>query len=223
MRQSLTLAALLVGAGAAPVIAHAEDRGLAVGVGGGTTGGLVEAQAQVTTYIQVRGGFNYFSYGVDDEYDDVAYEGDLDLSTLAAFLDVRPFANSFILTGGAYFGDKSLNLNATPTQPVEIGDQTFTPAQVGQLALDATLEDVAPFVGLGFDTTFQGSGRVGFKIIAGAMFTGSPSVNLTSTGGALSNDAAFLAEVAQEEQNLQDEVNDYEVYPVVQLGLTLRF
>jgi hypothetical protein len=55
------------------------------------------------------------------------------------------------------------------------------------------------------------------------MFTGSPQVNLTAKGGTLTNDAAFQAQLAQEERNLQDEINDYEVYPVVQAGLTLSF
>ena len=48
-------------------------------------------------------------------------------------------------------------------------------------------------------------------------------MSLTATGGTLVNDPAFQAQLVQEEQNLQDEINDYEVYPVVQAGLTLSF
>jgi hypothetical protein len=55
------------------------------------------------------------------------------------------------------------------------------------------------------------------------MFTGSPQVDLTATGGTLSNDPNFQTQLAQEEQNLQDEISDYEVYPVVQAGLTFSF
>ena len=55
------------------------------------------------------------------------------------------------------------------------------------------------------------------------MFTGSPQVNLVSTGGSLSNDTNFQAQLAIEEQNLQNDVDNYEVYPVVQLGLTYGF
>jgi hypothetical protein len=105
---------------------------------------------------------------------------------------------------------------------VQIGNQTFTPAQVGVLGLTGDLEDTAPFVGLGWDTTFESTG-LGFKFVAGAMFTGTPQVNLVSTGGSLSSDSNFQAQLAVEEQNLQDDVNDYEVYPVVQLGVTYSF
>ena len=141
-----------------------------------------------------------------------------------AFVDFRPFSNSFIVSAGAYFGDKGVKLNAMPTTNVEIGNQTFTPAQVGKLNADAALKDTAPFVGIGWDTTFQNSTPgLGFKFIVGAMFTGSPDVSMTSTGGTLSNDANFQTQLRIEEQKLQDDIDDYEVYPVVQAGVTWSF
>ena len=221
MRRVTTLAALAFSSAAAIGSAHAQA-GIAVGAGIGTTGGAVEAQVQVTPNIQLRGGYNYFQYDHDDSYDDIEYAGELDLSTVAAFVDLRPFGNSFIITGGAYFGEKTLDLAAAPGQTYQIGGQTYTSAQVGSLAGSVDLEDTAPFVGLGWDTTFQG-GPIGFKFIAGAMFTGSPQVNLTSTGGSLSNDATFQAELQQEEDNLQNDIDDFKVYPVVQAGVTVGF
>ncbi len=219
MKRTITFAALAMGAGAGAGAAHAQ---LALGASIGTTGGVAEVQTQITSTVQLRGNYNYFQYGADDTYDDIAYNGDLDMTTFGAFVDFRPFANSFIVTAGAYFGEKKLDLNATPTQNVQIGNQTFTPAQVGTLSMAADLEDTAPFVGLGWDTTFQG-GNIGFKVIAGAMFTGSPQVNLTATGGSLSNDTNFQNQLTIEEQNLQDDIDAYEVYPVLQVGLTFGF
>ncbi len=221
MKRTLALAAMAISGGMGAQAAHAQ---LAVGGSIGTMGGSVEVQTQISPMFQLRGGYNYFQYGVDDTFDDIAYDGDLDLTTLGAFVDFRPFSNSFILTAGAYFGEKTLKLNAAPTQNVEIGNQTFTPAQVGNLDMTAALEDTAPFVGLGWDSTFQGSGPgMGFKFIVGAMFTGSPEVNMTASGGTLSNDPNFQQQLAIEEQNLQDDIEDYKVYPVVQAGLTFGF
>jgi hypothetical protein len=219
MKRTITLAALVLGGAGA---AHAQGN-FAVSLGIGTTGGVVEAQAELTPNIQLRGGYNYFQYNHDDSYDDIRYNGDLDLSTVGAFVDFRPFGGSFIITGGAYFGEKTLGLTAEPGQTYQIGGQTYSSAQVGTLSGSADLEDTAPFVGLGWDTTFQGNGNIGFKLIAGAMFTGSPDVELTSTGGSLSNDPTFQSNLATEEQNLEDDVDDYKVYPVVQAGLTFRF
>jgi hypothetical protein len=220
MKRRLALVALAAaGSGWTAGAAHAQvDLSASIG----TTGGSVEAKVKVAPILAVRGGYNYFQYEADDTYDDIAYQGDLDLSTFGAFLDLHPFGNAFMLTGGAYFGEKTLDLFATPTQNVQIGNQTFTPAQVGTLNMQADLEDTAPFVGLGWDTSFDGSG-VGFRFVAGAMFTGSPQVNLTASGGTLSNDSNFQNQVAIEEQNLEDDVEDYEIYPVVQVGITFGF
>ncbi len=212
--------AVLVAVGAtAAGAAHAQ---VAIGGSIGTTGAAVEAQIQVLPGLQLRGGYNYFQYEADDTYDGVDYTGDLDLNSIGAFVDFHPFGNGFLITGGAFLGEKTLDLLARPANNVQIGNQTYTPAQVGTLGMAADLEDTAPFVGIGWDTTFENPG-IAFKFIAGAMFTGSPQVNLTATGGTLVNDPAFQAQLVQEEQNLQDEINDYEVYPVVQAGLTLSF
>ena len=219
MNRVIKLAALLAAGVSGAGAAHAQ---VAVGGSIGTTGVAVEAQIQLLPGLQLRGGYNYFQYGADDTYDGVDYTGDLDLNAIGAFVDFHPFGNGFLITGGAYFGEKSLDLRATPANNVQIGNQTYTPAQVGTLGMAADLEDTAPFVGIGWDSTFENPG-IAFKFIAGAMFTGSPQVNLTATGGTLANDPAFQAQLVQEEGNLQDEINDYEVYPVVQAGLTLSF
>lgn len=219
MKRTMRLAALMATGAAAAGAAQAQ---VALGASIGTTGAVVEGQVQVLPGLQLRGGYNYFQYEADNTYDGVAYTGDLDLNTLGAFVDWHPFGNSFMITGGAYFGEKSLALLATPTANVQIGNQTFTPAQVGTLGIAADLEDTAPFVGIGFDTTFENPG-VALKFIAGAMFTGSPQVDLTASGGTLANDANFQTQLALEEQTLQDDINDYEIYPVVQAGLTFSF
>ena len=220
MKRTITLAALAAGAGLAAQAANAQ---VAVGGSIGTTGGSIEAQTQITPVIQLRGGYNYFQYGVDDTFDDIAYDGDLDLTTWGAFVDFRPFSNAFIVTAGAYFGDKSLDLSATPTQNVEIGNQTFTPAQVGTLGLAADLEKTAPFVGIGWDTTFQNPGhrlqvhrRRDVHWLAGR----EPDLDRR-----LALERCELPEPVGDRgaEPRRTISSDYEVYPVVQLGVTFSF
>jgi hypothetical protein len=212
---------LLAGAAAAlylPALAE-----VAVGGGIGTTGGIIEGQYGFNEYVTVRGGFNFFSYGIDEEYDDVEYDADLDLSNIGAFVDLHPFANSFLVTAGGYFGDKTIDGTGRPTQPVQIGNTVYTPAQIGTLTLDAKANDAAPFLGIGYDNTFRTTGNWGFKIIGGAMFSGEPDVSLQSDGGVFSGDPTFEAEVDREEQRIRDDIEDFKVYPVVQIGVTYRF
>lgn len=83
-------------------------------------------------------------------------------------------------------------------------------------------DDVVPFAGLGWNTVFGKDGHWGFIFELGVIFQGTPEANLSITGP-LKNDAAFQANLAKEERNLQDELDNYEYYPVIALGLSYRF
>lgn len=99
----------------------------------------------------------------------------------------------------------------------------FTPDQYGRLEGDVSFDDVAPFIGLGFDTTFEGDGHWGFSILAGAAVFGSGDVTLEAIGGTLSNDPTLQAELLNEVEEIEQEIEDYELWPVVQVGLSYRF
>lgn len=198
-----------------------EDR-LAIGISVGTAGVGPEIQYRIHPRIVLRGGYSYLKFGVDDEYDDVEYDADLNTSSFVAAVDVHPFKGSFFLSGGAYIGGKSVDLEARPDSDVEIGDETFTPAEVGTLRGEAELKTLAPFAGLGFDNTYRG-GRIGFKAMAGVMFTGSPEASLSSSGGTLSSDPTLRAALREEEQSLEEDIEDYKLYPLLTLGATYRF
>ena len=138
-------------------------------------------------------------------------------------MDLHPLANGFFVSGGAYMGQRSIGLNAARSAPVNVGGQTFTPTQVGTLSGEIKLQDLAPFAGLGFDTTFTRSSRWGFRAIAGVAWSDTPEVGLTSSGGTLSNDPAFRARLADEARAIQSDVEGYGFYPIVQLGLNYKF
>lgn len=216
------VALLAVGSVAAAGAAYAE-RQISVGVGGGTVGGSVEAEFKISDILQVRGGYNYLSFSGDDTYDRIAYKGDLDFSTVGAFLDLHPFANAWMISGALYHGDKRLKLSATPSGNVQVGDVTYTPSQVGTLNMRADLKKTAPFVGLGWDSTFHSKGPIGLKFVVGAMFTGKPSVGLASAGGTLSSNSAFQAELRKEEQKIRSDADNLKVYPVAEAGVTFAF
>jgi hypothetical protein len=220
---ALALAAAGIGAGLGAGEAHAQ---LAIGGGIGSTGGKVEAEYQTVPGLVVRGGYNYFKYSnIDGTYDNVRYSGDLDLSTVGVFLDWHPLGGSFMLSAGAYLGDKKLDLVSDSASTYTIGGQTFTSAQTGQLHFKGELEKNAPFVGLGWDTTYTGDGHWGFKLIAGAMFTGEPDVKITSVGGVRTpqQDAAFQQAITDAQNTAKKDAKDFKIYPVVEAGLTYKF
>lgn len=203
--------------------ALAQDRPFAVGGQVGTPGVGVNVQYALNDWVVLRGSYDRLTWDVDDTYDGIDYNGELDFSSPGAFVDLHPTGGSFFVTAGAYFGDRGINIDATPTGPVAVGSQTFTPAQVGTLTGVIETADVAPVVGLGFDNTFTSDRRWGFRFMAGAAFSDEPNVVLSSTGGTLSNDPTFQQRLAEEELEIEGEADDFKILPVVQVGLAYRF
>lgn len=213
--------ALLLSAGSA--MAQSSEPGVAVGATAGTSGVGLDVQIKVGPIFTLRGSLDRLTHSADESYDGVDYNADLTFDTVGAFIDMHPLANGLLISGGAYLGDRDIALAATPTGPVEIGGQSFTPGQVGTLGGAIKLQDLAPFIGIGWDDTFYRSGRWGFRAVAGVAWSDAPEVVLTSTGGSLSNDAAFQARLRDESRNITDEAEGYGLFPVIQVGLNYKF
>ena len=216
------LAALAAFTSSLSLAAQAET-GLAVTLGGGSPGGTIEAQYAFTENFQLRAGYNYLKFGGDFTSDENDYTGDLDFSGGGLFADYHPFGNSFFVTGGAYIGNKAVELEIRPNENLVINGVTYGPDEYGTVFGEASFEEVAPFIGLGFDTTFTSDGPLGFQVLAGAAFFGSGTVTLLSRGGTLSDDPIITDEVDRQSAELQDDIADYKYYPIVQAGISYRF
>ncbi len=219
---SLLALALVLTAGTAEAQGRTRSP-ITAALNAGTTGVGAEAQLSLGPVLVLRAGIDTLGYDFDESYSDVDYSGRFDFDTVSGFVDVHPFLNGFLISGGVYAGDRTINLNATPSGPVEIGGQTYTAAQVGTLSGRVKLSDQAPFLGIGYDDAFYRDGAWGFRAIAGVAWSPEPEVGLTSSGGTLSNDPAFRARLEQEARDIQADAEDNGFFPVVQLGVTRRF
>jgi len=219
MKSSVAILALAC----AMVSSGALAQTMALGVSAGTPGVGVQASAKVGELVVLRGAVDGMSLSRDETYSDIAYDGKAKLLTGGVFADLHPGGGPLLISGGAYFGQRKIELGAQPTASVDIGGQVFTPAQVGRLDGEAKLSNLQPFLGVGFDNTFVGDRAWGFRILAGVSFSKAPDVTLTASGGTLSNDANFQARLRAEEAQAQDDAKDFKYFPVVQLGLTRRF
>lgn len=196
---------------------------MAVGGNLGTPGVGVQVSGQVNDMVVLRGALDGLSLSHDEDYSDISYDGKAKLLTGGLFADLHPGGGGLFVSGGAYVGKRKINLRAQPTTSVDIGGQTFTPAQVGRLDGEAKLSNLQPFVGFGFDNTFVGDRGWGFRALLGVSFSKRPDVTLTASGGTLSTDANFQARLAAEEANVRDDAKNFRYFPVVQVGLTRRF
>ncbi len=121
----------------ASTAANAGDFGIGGGVG--TPGLSVEIKTSMADRFVLRGSYNYLDYEHDETFDDIAYNGDLNMSNFGGFVDAYPFGGGFNVSGGAFIGEKSIDIIAMPASNVEIGDVTYTPQEVGTLIGDVNL------------------------------------------------------------------------------------
>jgi hypothetical protein len=222
----LFIAALIAAAAAASSAVAQTPGGVAVGAQVGTTGLGAEVQLRAGRYVTLRAGGDLFRYEEEFDTDDIAYEGELDFTTATAAVDLHPFANPFFVSAGAVLGQRTVDVVGRPNRDVVIAGQVVPPPAFGRLVGEADFGGAAPFVGVGFNNTFTHDGRWGFKVMAGAVFGGDPEVALRREGGdplPPTVQAQFDIERAQEEQELEEELESFKTLPVVQLGLSYRF
>lgn len=216
-----TVAAMaMCGAGSAMA---AEGGIWSLGVSGGTLGISPEVGYRFGEHggLRLNGGF--FDYDRNEEIDDIDYDGTLKLNSVGLMADWYPLGGSFRLSAGARTSSNRIDLVAEPTTNQVIGDQTFTPAEIGRLVGRVDFKNFAPTVTLGWGGGFRNGFAFGFE--AGVMMQGSPKLALTSQGSSLSGPAydEFLAELEQERADAEEDAEDFKFWPVLQLHFTYRF
>jgi len=204
-------------------VAYADSGRFAVSAKPISTLGLgVEGTARILPKLNARLGINYYPYTYDEEEDDVDYDIDMNLFSGSALLDWHPFAGVFRISAGLVLNRNELDMEARPTGFVEIGDQEYAPAEVGTLSGDVDFRSVAPYVGIGWGNAVGEDKRWGFVCDLGIVFQGSPDADLAATGP-IASDPTFQADLAKEEENLEDDLDFFKYYPVISFGISYKF
>ena len=194
----------------------------AIGAKGGTLGIGGELTKKVATDINTRVGFNMLDFSFDDDIDDIEYDFDMDLRSFSALVDWHIFDGPFRITGGVLSMDNQFDLDALINQNVTIGDNVYTPAQVGRLSGEVDIEGMAPYIGIGWGNPVGRGRRWGFYSDFGVAFANTPDVALRANG-TLAGDPTLQADLAKEARDIQDDMDALEVYPVLSAGIYIRF
>ena len=159
------------------------------------------------------------SHGFDS--DDVTYDGKVRLRSAGIQADIYPFGGGFRLSAGARFNGNRVRATARPTATsYTFNGVTYQASDIGTVHADTDVKNIVPTLTLGYG---GGLGRgLAFGIDAGVMFQGKVRVNpLTYTGPLQS--AALTANLEAERQSLQDDIDGYKIYPILQMSLGYRF
>lgn len=206
--------------------------GFALGGKVGTLGVGIEGVGAISPNFNGRLGFNYLGFSGEFNQRNVDYDGDVQLLNATGMLDWFPSSESgFRVTGGLVYQNNRVDAIARSTETLEIGGIEFPVSAVGQLQGTVTFPNtVAPYIGIGYGNSVRRGSGLSFNIDLGVLFPGSPQASLQATGSGVDmiegipelqnmlNDA-----IAQEENDIEEDLRWLGVYPVVSIGVSYQF
>ena len=205
-----------------PMQAQAGVVGIGVTGKVGTTGlGADLTVPLVSNWLNLRGGYNFGGLRPSITSAGIKYKGDLDFETIPILLDLHPFHGGFRVTGGVFYNKNEMDLSSVVNaSTVGLG------TGVGTATLNANVswsKEWAPYLGIGWgnaadDNTLDLPIAVGFSLDVGAFYQGSPNVLLSDSSGLVP-----LADLLAEQAQIEDDLSGFKFYPVVTVGIHIRF
>lgn len=199
-----------------------------MGLNVGTLGAGVEYSTSINEMFVLRTGLNALNYSDSLTESGIKYDADLELQTISLILDYHPFGNGFRLSGGAMYNGNQLKVSGKPdgTGTIEINDIQYNSSEVGQVDGKVDFNTFAPYAGIGYSSSKTKSSGFSFNTEIGAMFQGSATAKLNAQcGSALNNTQCteLKANLLEEEKQLNGELSDFDIYPVLSVGLGYKF
>lgn len=224
MSKGLSLVALCA-ALAAPMIARAavnrNDLAVSLGLGTEGIGALLSAQLIPRT-LALNIGFSRFNHDFNFTADKARFDANLRLGAVPIVLSWYPFHGNFSVDAGVFINQNRVAATGVPEAggTYRINGDSYTAAEVGTMTGTTDFHVAAPYVGIGWGNPFAG-GRWTFLVDAGAMYEGSPRVNLHATGAATNPQLA--ADVASLQNSVNHQLDFLNWWPVVTIGVAYRF
>ena len=198
-----------------------------IGVGAfvGTTGAGAEMTVHLMPFVNVRAGVQGFNYSTDMTPDDIRYDADMEFFSESLILDYHPLGGGLRLSAGVFFNQDSIDITAKPTSSTyTVNGVRFPASTIGTLEGEIEYKPYSTYLGVGWGNAGDNDllSDLGLQLDLGVQFKGSPDVKLAATG-TLKDDPTFQTALENERRDIEDEVKNYEYYPVVRLGLTYNF
>jgi hypothetical protein len=188
---------------------------------GGSLGIGPEVGFRPVPMLGVRASASFLGLGHDIDVGDINYHGDLKLRSFGAAVDVYPFESAFRLSAGLRRSRNRIDLVATPREAVTVGETVYTPEQIGTIEGRVRARKWAPTFTLGVAN--NRTRGFAWSLDAGVMLHGRPRTYDIAATGELASNPLFQDDLARERGEIEDKVDDYKVYPIVQVSIGYAF
>lgn len=207
---------------------------LGVGIKAGTVGVGIDLSAAVTKTINVRLSLTNVDLDGEDETitvgdtaeADIDAELNLDFGANALLVDWFIFDGGFHLTGGMLRHTGEADLSGTLLGTATFDGGSISPGDLvdGEINGELKLADsYQPYVGIGWGRKAGKGGGVSFTADFGIVLL-DPSVDLeaTATGTGISQ-ADVNARLLEMESDAENELDEFEVWPILSAGVNYAF
>jgi len=223
-----------LGLGLLLFVSNANALDFGVGIKAGTVGAGIDLSAAVTKTINVRLSLTNVDLEGEDETitvgdtveGDIDAELDLDFGANALLVDWFVFDGGFHLTGGMLRHTGEADLTGTLQSSVTFDGGSIDPSDLvsGEVSGELKLADsYQPYVGIGWGRKAGNGGGVSFTVDFGIVLL-DPSVELEATAsGAGLSQADVDARLREMEGDAEDELDDFEAWPILSAGVNYAF
>lgn len=221
-----------------PATADVSNGKVGVAVSASTLGVSLEAAARVHRKANVRAGVNVLSHTRDFDDDDITYTGKLTMRSVHAYLDWFPFGGGFHISPGLILhnGNKAeLTATIPPGDDVHIDDTTYVSGVSNPIQArgEIMFKSARPALVIGWGNMIPRSRRFSVPFHIGVVFQGSPTATMNFTGTAcavdgtncrdMATDATIQTKIKAEEAELNSDLKPLKLYPVLSIGIGIRF
>ena len=195
---------------AAPV---EQSNRFAAGVGIGTLGLGAEFSAKLNEWMVVRLDGGGYSLSLSRNIQGNNYSLQPSLIDAGLFADWHPFANGFRVSAGPTFQNLQISGSAVPAagSTVAINGNTYQSSQIGTLHAAMTDNKVGGYLGIGYDAIHYAPGHFGVSFDVGAIYAGSPKINLSTDKSV----PGLATDLAAAQSSIQNSLKYLGFYPVV--------
>lgn len=214
--------ALMTAALGLPTFAHADGFGVSGGVS--SLGLGLQLGHKFNDAFGVRANVNGFSYDRSGNESGIEYDATAELRSAGVLADWHPFSGNFRLSAGLYYNGTEIDMDGKPQNGgFEFNGRRYDVTDVGTVKGHVEYENqVAPYVGLGWGT-LGGKRGFSFSVDVGVLFTGKPEARLSATCRSALTCDQLQRDTREEERQLQADLEDADIYPVLSIGLGYTF
>jgi hypothetical protein len=190
-----------------------------------------EVALPINPTTDVRFNVNTFKYNIKKSTEPspgvvaTDYNGDLNLQSLQALADWHPWQSSFRVTGGLVYNNNKFSMTATPAPGnyIYLNGNKYNISNLGGSASAAVdFRKISPYLGFGWGRTLKKTG-LSFTSDIGILFQGTPRSSLTTNGLTLVGGGSLALDTAQADAQLRDSLKNFNMYPVISLGIGYAF